>query len=125
MYSENQYLMDFYQEIAAAMLKGYMLLQLDLMVWTTNETINYRETAELVRDRFIHNISVIQDDVKAETRNASRDMWACDLADYYNTGFPFAPGELHSTLSSLFFRLQIPSSKYPVSIRATLTMKSI
>lgn len=56
------------------------------MIWTTNEMGNYRETAERMRDRFIHNISIIQDDVKAETRNASRAMWACDPEDFYNTG---------------------------------------
>lgn len=85
MYSENQFLMDFYQEIVAALLKGYMLLQMSYMIWSTNGTINNRETAEHVRGQFIHNISIIQDDVKAETRNASRAMWACDPEDFYNT----------------------------------------
>lgn len=86
MFSENQFLMDFYQEIVAALLKGYMLLQMNYMIWTTNSTENYRETAERVRDNFIHNISIIQDDAKAETRNASRAMWACDPEDFFNTG---------------------------------------
>lgn len=86
MYSENQFLMDFYQEIVAALLKGYMLLQMSYMISTTNEMGNYREIAEDVRDKFIYNISLIQDDVKAETRNASRAMWACDPEDFFNTG---------------------------------------
>lgn len=78
--------MDFYQEIVAALLKGYMLLQMSHMIWSTNATGNYRETAENVRDKFIYNISLIQDDVKAEMRNASRAMWACDPENFFNTG---------------------------------------
>lgn len=78
--------MDFYQEIVAALLKGYMVLQMSFMIWTTNGMGDYRETAERVRDRFIYNISLIQDDVKAETRNASRAMWACDPEEFFNTG---------------------------------------
>lgn len=98
--------MDFYQEIVAALLKGYMLLQMSYMIWTANEVRNYRETAELVRNKFIYNISIIQDDVKAETRNASRAMWACDLEDYFNTGDGF-------DLTTLFVILVIQTNEIP------------
>lgn len=78
--------MEYYRETVAAMLKGYMLIQMSYMIATTTEKNNYREHAERLRENWIYNILKIQDNVKLETRAANKTMWACDPDEYYNTG---------------------------------------
>lgn len=47
---------------------------------------NYRDRAEKLREYFVSNVTLIQDDIKMEIRNASRAMWACDPDDYVAQG---------------------------------------
>lgn len=66
----------------------FYLANRDYCWWFSNLGV-YRESAEKLREKFIFNISTIQDNVKFETRNSSRGMWACDLNDYFDRGVLF------------------------------------
>lgn len=110
--SENQVLSEFYNEVVAALLKGYITLQMSYMIQTANffsmylfrihhliinyifkfffswmqNKANYRDRAEKLRENFAKNVTLMQDDIKLEIRNASRAMWACDPDDYVAQG---------------------------------------
>lgn len=47
---------------------------------------NYANQSELLREQYVQNVTIIQNDVQFEIRNASRAMWACDPNDFYNQG---------------------------------------
>lgn len=47
---------------------------------------NYANQSELLREQYVQNVTIIQNDVQLEIRNASRAMWACDPNDFSNQG---------------------------------------
>lgn len=74
--------MEYYREAVAALLKGYMLVQMSFMIATANNEQNYRERAEQLREQWIHTVSQIQDNAKLESRVANKTTWACDPDDF-------------------------------------------
>lgn len=129
-YAQNHLLMLYYKEVVAALLKGYMSLQMSYMILTVNgiskfERVfskiqnfwilgssqpqlnfddpkysqsrpvnslisdNYRHDGEHLRGRFRYNITIIQDEVREQMRNSSREMWACDPDSYVYSGKNF------------------------------------
>ncbi|XP_031621011.1 uncharacterized protein LOC116339330 [Contarinia nasturtii] len=73
---ENQALVEFYNEIVAAALKCYMLLQMTYMVQTATDLGNFNDPGYKLRESFSFNVTAIQNYVRIELTNASHAMWA-------------------------------------------------
>lgn len=69
---------------------------------------NYRHEGERLRGGFRYNITLIQDEVKEQMRNSSREMWACDPDNYiYNGPHQFVSVFLLKNFNIFFCHFQI------------------
>lgn len=79
---------------------------------------NYRYEGEQLRRSFRYNVSVIQDEVRIQMRNSSREMWACDPDNYENTGIliinysPFVKKVLNFVFIKLFLDSYIEITRF-------------
>lgn len=82
--SEFLRIYNYYKDIRAGLLKGYILMQLSNMLLRINHNIHTREDSKRLYDRFRKRIETIRRNVKNLLTISPRDTWICDPVPGYS-----------------------------------------